>query len=745
MVSSKYLLRFIRLLTALGSGAALLGAAILSLGALSATTETTGADPQFRVITVEAALPISDTAPGKGIARTIYFNNDKAGGVLTLTFNISGTPTLTLTCGSGFDQTTERVYMSSDGPWSPAITYSVASVHTSQDLAFTATNTNSVTTTLVLTFTQDITAPVIFMTDTLSTVLSTADLPTYTISGRVTDQQAGVQTVHVLTGAGGAWQVATLNGNEWLWGWTLPKEDWVPHTLTICATDYVSNTDTVTGTTYVDTVPPINPDSLTSTVPTNAWGAWVNLPVTWTAGSDGSTVISYAYALTTTWPYSVGLSDPVTTVQAITLPLDSDGVYTFYLRTRDWAMNLATDTISSGAFLRDATPPYTGSVTINEGAEFVTGTIVTLTLFSDDAGSGVAEMCLSNLDACTSWESYEISKPKWPLSDPDGPRTVCAWFRDEVQNRSAPYTDTIFLDRRPPVVHVTVTQKNINQLLVDWSDSYDPWPGSGIKAFEVYTRSDDSPWTLWLPITTATQSVFEVPHLGVTYTFGVTAFDRAGNQGQGSVQAFVPPCLLYLPLVMKNYQPFVNGDFEQGNLGWKLVDQGLPAQLISSHVEGTGPERIPLGNNCVLLGDKDFLCNSTGVPVGYAAVEQTFAVPSTTVPISLTFKYVIYTWDASPSDTYDRFEVYVVTDSSEELKLWDGNQNSTSLSCDKRWRVPGPDNPRDGKQSGWATGEVDLGPYKGQMVTISFRNYNRFDGWYNTYTYLDDVRLAIRP
>ncbi len=654
MVSSKYLLRLIRLLAAVGSGTALLGIAILCLGALSATADITGTDPEFRAITITATLPISDTAPGSGISRTVYFNNMKAGGVLTLTLNISGTPTLTLTCGPGFNQTTTRVYTSSDSPLLPVITYSATSEHGDQDLSFTATNANNVTTTLVLTFTRDITAPEVFITDTLFTVLSTANLPTYTISGRVTDMQAGVQAVRVLTGTGGAWQDANLSGNDWWWKWTLPEEDWEFHELRVSATDHVSNTSTVTGTTYVDTIPPINPDSLTSTVPTNTWGTWVGLPVTWTAGHDGSNVISYTYVLTTTWPYSIGFTDPLTTVQAITLPLDSDGVYTFSLRTQDLAGNLATDTIRSGAFLRDATPPYTGSVIINEGAEFVTGTTVALTLFSNDAASGVAQMCLSNTDACTSWEPYAISKTEWSLGDSDGIKTVYAWFRDQALKTAGPYSDTI--------------------------------------------------------------------------------------------QVFVPPSRLYLPLVVNNYRPFVNGDFEQGDFGWDFVlDQGLPAQLINSFVEESGGELIPLGDNCVLLGRTDYLCSSTGVPVGYAAVEQTFAVPSTTIPISLTFRYVIYTWDASPSDTYDRFEVYVVTDSSEELELWDGNQNSTSLSCDKRWRVPGPDNPRDSKQSGWATGEVALGPFKGQMITISFRNYNRFDGWYNTYTYLDDIRLVTEP
>lgn len=657
MVSSKHLMRLVRLLAALGSGTALLGALLLGLRAMSASADTTGYDPQFRAITISATLPISDIAPGQGGSRTVYFNNVKADGVLTLTFDISGTPALTLTCGSGFDQITERVYTSTNSLWSPVITYSVASSHGDQDLAFTATNTNSVTTTLVLIFTQDITAPEVFIVQpsTPSAVLSTTHLPAYTVSGLITDTQAGVQAAHVLTGTGGDWRVAILSGNDWSWEWVLPKEDWEFHELRVSATDHVSNTDIATRPTYVDTMPPTNPDTPASTVSTDTWGTWTSLPLNWTAGYDGSSEISYAYALTTTWPYEVGLSDPVTTAQAIILPLNSDGVYTFCLRTRDLAGNLARETAYLGPFLRDATSP---------------------------------------------------------------------------------------------TVHVTVTRQSIGRLLVDWGDSTDPVPGSGIMAYDVYTRSGDGPLISWLPSTTMTRSVFVVPRLGVTYTFSVTASDGAGNRGQDSVQAFVSP-YLYLPLAMQKYRPFVNGDFEKGDSGWDFisypVDDGLPAQLISSWVEGSGAEQIPLGNNCVLLGYTDYPCSSTGVPVGYAAVEQTFAVPSITVPVSLTFKYVIYTQDASPSELFDRFEVYVITDNAEELKFEDGNQVSTGLSCDKWRRVPGPENPRDGSQSGWATGVIDLRPYKGQMIKISFRNYNRFDGWYNTYTYLDDVRLVTGP
>jgi hypothetical protein len=57
-------------------------------------------------------------------------------------------------------------------------------------------------------------------------------------------------------------------------------------------------------------------------------------------------------------------------------------------------------------------------------------------------------------------------------------------------------------------------------------------------------------------------------------------------------------------------------------------------------------------------------------------------------------------------------------------------------------RVPGPDNPRNGVTTGWAPATLDLRPYRGQMVTLSFRLYSRADNWYNTYVYIDDVQIV---
>ena len=178
----------------------------------------------------------------------------------------------------------------------------------------------------------------------------------------------------------------------------------------------------------------------------------------------------------------------------------------------------------------------------------------------------------------------------------------------------------------------------------------------------------------------------------------------------------------------------INGSFEDARFsGWQTTENPLPVEQQGSIQEHSGGTTSPAsGKHVVLLGDTDYSCDD--VPLGYAAIEQNFHVPS--VPSKLTFKYIIWSQDASIKGAYDRFEVYV----NGELKFYDGNMVN-DLSCSQWRRVPSGDNPRDEQTTGWATGEVDLSAYAGQNVTISFRNYSRYDNWYNTYTYLDHVTI----
>lgn len=124
---------------------------LVSTHAAPLRNEGSGTDPRIQAITATSSLPISDTHPGDGITKTVYFTNDVPG-VITLTFEISGTPTLTLTAGAAFDEP-ERVYTSTDQFWTRVVTYAVATTHTTQpNIIYTATNTNSAQTMVAITW-----------------------------------------------------------------------------------------------------------------------------------------------------------------------------------------------------------------------------------------------------------------------------------------------------------------------------------------------------------------------------------------------------------------------------------------------------------------------------------------------------------------------------------------------------------------------------------------------------------------
>ncbi len=187
-----------------------------------------------------------------------------------------------------------------------------------------------------------------------------------------------------------------------------------------------------------------------------------------------------------------------------------------------------------------------------------------------------------------------------------------------------------------------------------------------------------------------------------------------------------------LPVIYKNYQTLINGDFELGDRGWNLENQGLPAQVI------TASQGETIGSRSLLLGSLDYDC--AGVPIdGYAQASQSFAVPyaHNSASIELRFKYVIYTQDSS----FDSFEVHINDQSEPKYEDW--NKSGGELSCDTWYRIPGPENERDGRTDGWATGSVDLSAYNGAFITVSFENHNTGDEYYNTYTYVDDIEIVI--
>jgi GH35 family endo-1,4-beta-xylanase len=202
-----------------------------------------------------------------------------------------------------------------------------------------------------------------------------------------------------------------------------------------------------------------------------------------------------------------------------------------------------------------------------------------------------------------------------------------------------------------------------------------------------------------------------------------------------------PEYALNLPTTYQNYQAILNANFERGLDGsnpvaWTIINGGFVGGLITSNP--TNPQvdtEIPMGSASMQLGEvKNSGCPSPGLPIGYSAINQTFVVPYSpgSVPVKLTFKYIIYSQDTAPiPETYDAFEVRI----NDQVLFRDMNQDATGQDECAWHRVP--------VGSGWASGSIDLTAYRGQTVTVSFQNWNRVDGYFDTVTYLDRVYIEI--
>jgi len=175
---------------------------------------------------------------------------------------------------------------------------------------------------------------------------------------------------------------------------------------------------------------------------------------------------------------------------------------------------------------------------------------------------------------------------------------------------------------------------------------------------------------------------------------------------------------LYLPVVLRDYPPPVvcNGGFERGWACW--THGGELPQVITS----TNPHS---GSFSALLGDPAYQCGS-GVPLGGAWMEQTVLVPSAKTSPTLSFWYNIFTHDKNYdlSDPYDSFDVRI-----NGVRVFRDMNTTNPYKCDNL------------RNLGWRQKTINLSSYVGTYITIRFENWNRFDKWYNTWTYVDDVQI----
>jgi len=119
----------------------------------------------------------------------------------------------------------------------------------------------------------------------------------------------------------------------------------------------------------------------------------------------------------------------------------------------------------------------------------------------------------------------------------------------------------------------------------------------------------------------------------------------------------------------------------------------------------------------------------------------------------LSFRYRIFSYEELDSDKYDALEVYIddiVPDDMPPIRIWiDGSQDRKyDRDCkgnyldDMGWKTP----PVEFNLAAIPDGNGGTVDYRGKAVQLSFYIYSRelpprTIGWYNTWAYVDDVRI----
>ncbi len=176
----------------------------------------------------------------------------------------------------------------------------------------------------------------------------------------------------------------------------------------------------------------------------------------------------------------------------------------------------------------------------------------------------------------------------------------------------------------------------------------------------------------------------------------------------------------YLPMLLKQLRDVRNGGFESGAFapGWK--ESGTLNRCVTS-------EQQRWGSYSALLGDPDYVSNG-GCPTGEAAITQVIDVPRAG-HLVLHVWYRIYSYDIVPFD-YFAIDIAVCPGGSFERLRTLGCVYWTGTRWDSLWREA----------------EIALDNYRGQAIKIKLYNaMTNDDGWYNTWTYVDDVYLESGP
>lgn len=231
-----------------------------------------------------------------------------------------------------------------------------------------------------------------------------------------------------------------------------------------------------------------------------------------------SNVVENSYVKLNCLKSTISKSGTTLTVKwAVTFKSTFGGAKNIYLYVTD-DYNAVVDWTKKGTYtinVPDAIAP-TGTIKINNDAQYVNSTaaILNLSAMDNSGGTGLSQMKFSNDNSSWSAEEAYATTKSWVLPAGDDQKTVYVRYKDNSGNWSQSYSDTIILDATAPAISVspiaTPTNKPVT-LTITANDNFTP-------AAEIKISGNNSPYT--------NEGVYEVT---------ITAIDKAGNAANKEV------------------------------------------------------------------------------------------------------------------------------------------------------------------------------------------------------------------
>ena len=542
-----------------------------------------------------------------------------------------------------------------------------------------------------------------------------------------TDGASGVSALHHRVGEGSEWQ-STPNSEVTLHFW-----DSGVYSLQFYAEDVLGNLGTVT-TRLVNVDFSVPVPTQVNVLPPNG-SADNSFRLEWPPIADLSGVAG-AYVRfgeppsgPTDGTYYAGVDG----VDGVTAP--GEGRHTAYVWLIDAAGNVdhSTAVVLVDSVCWDLTPPVTQiTSSVPSGLDGWYVEPVTFAMSATDAASGVREV------------QYRVDDGPWVpaltlVFGEDGLHEIEIRAVDNAGNVEDAHVYAVSIDRTPPqaVFEQLKSPQSSTSIELIWSGT-DGEDGSGIASYDVEVRDGyNAGWQQWLRRTSLTTATY-TGQRGHTYFFQVFARDRAGNRRPVGDATRV--------LI----QSVLNGEFDAGNFSnWFVSDALWKTVEWTPGPYGWDTKAAHLGS--VLYGPNFEDPGELAIDSG--TISQVIAIP----PLSqvrwptLTFWYRVKTYDIIYSEVWqqcaDTFDVKLcvvgqhctVQNDGEELALLlrDGNPMSSA-----EWnKYEGPPPLYD---TNWKLAVIDLRPYAGQTLQLVFANEMRIDHKYNTWSYVDEVRIIDR-